>query len=91
MRRRQPRARTSSISSVSAHIVRTAGDKSLVVVVAIYENGLIAKIGGGENNGHQIRYDYTVKKSNSRIRTESQGWLCAGERTQYRARSIMET
>ena len=48
--------------SVSAHIVRTAGDKSLVVVVAIYENGLIARIDGGENNGRQIRYDYTVRK-----------------------------
>jgi len=48
--------------SISAHILRTAGDKSLVVVVAIYENGLIARIGGGENNGHQVRYDYTVRK-----------------------------
>lgn len=48
--------------SVSAHIVRTAGDKSLIVVVAIYENGLMAKIDGGENSGHRIRYDYTVRK-----------------------------
>lgn len=48
--------------SVSARIVRTAGDKSLVVVVAIYENGLIAKIDGGENSGHRVRYDYTVRK-----------------------------
>jgi len=48
--------------SVSAHIVRTAGDKSLIVVVAIYENGLMAKIDGGENSGHRVRYDYTVRK-----------------------------
>jgi hypothetical protein len=48
--------------SVSARIVRTAGDKSLVVVVAIYENGLMAKIDGGENSGHRVRYDYTVRK-----------------------------
>jgi hypothetical protein len=48
--------------SVSAHIVRTAGDKSLIVVVAIYENGLMAKIDGGENRGHRVRYDYTVRK-----------------------------
>jgi hypothetical protein len=48
--------------SVSAHIVRTAGDKSLMVVVAIYENGLMAKIDGGENSGHRIRYDYTMRK-----------------------------
>ena len=48
--------------SVSAHIMRTAGDKSLIVVVAIYENGLMAKIDGGENSGHRIRYDYTVRK-----------------------------
>ncbi len=48
--------------SVSAHIVRTPGDKSLIVVVAIYENGLMAKIDGGENSGHRVRYDYTVRK-----------------------------
>jgi hypothetical protein len=48
--------------SVSAHIVRTAGDKSLIVLVAIYENGLMAKIDGGENRGHRVRYDYTVRK-----------------------------
>jgi hypothetical protein len=48
--------------SVSAHIVRTAGDKSLIVLVAIYENGLMAKIDGGENRGHRITYDYTVRK-----------------------------
>ncbi len=48
--------------SVSAHILRTAGDKSLIVVVAIYENGLMAKIDGGENSGHRVRYDYTVRK-----------------------------
>jgi hypothetical protein len=48
--------------SVSAHIVRTAGDKSLIVLVAIYENGLMAKIDAGENSGHQVRYDYTVRK-----------------------------
>jgi hypothetical protein len=48
--------------SVSAHIIRTAGDKSLIVVVAIYENGLMAKIDGGENRGHRVRYDYTVRK-----------------------------
>jgi hypothetical protein len=48
--------------SVSAHIVRTAGDKSLIVLVAIYENGLMASIDGGENSGHRIKYDYTVRK-----------------------------
>jgi len=48
--------------SVSAHVVRTAGDKSLIVLVAIYENGLMATIDGGENSGHRIKYDYTVRK-----------------------------
>jgi hypothetical protein len=48
--------------SLSAHMMRTAGDGSLIVVLAIYENGLVAKIDGGENRGHQIRYDYTVRK-----------------------------
>jgi hypothetical protein len=48
--------------SLSAHMLRTAGDKPLIVLLAIYENGLVAKIGAGENSGHQIRYDYTVRK-----------------------------
>jgi hypothetical protein len=48
--------------SLSAHMMRTAGDKPLIVLVAIYENGLVAKIGAGENGGHQVRYDYTVRK-----------------------------
>jgi hypothetical protein len=48
--------------SLSAHLVRTAGDKSLIVLVAIYENGLMAKIEAGENSGHRVRYDYTVRK-----------------------------
>ena len=48
--------------SVSARIVRSLGNKSLIVMLVIYENGLVAKIGAGENGGHQIRYDYTVRK-----------------------------
>jgi hypothetical protein len=48
--------------SVSAHMMRAAGDKSLIVLVAIYENGLMAKIEAGENRGHKVRYDYTVRK-----------------------------
>jgi hypothetical protein len=31
-------------------------------MVAIFENGLVSKIGGGENGGREIRYDYTVRK-----------------------------
>jgi len=48
--------------SVSARIVRKTGDKPLIVLLVIYENGLVAKIGAGENGGHQVRYDYTVRK-----------------------------
>jgi hypothetical protein len=48
--------------SVRARVVRTAGDKPLIVLLAIYENGLLAKIEAGENNGHQVTYDYTVRK-----------------------------
>lgn len=48
--------------SLSAHMVRTAGDNSLIVLLAIYENGLMAKIDAGENSGHHVRYDYTVRK-----------------------------
>ena len=31
-------------------------------MVAIFENGLVTKIGGGENGGREITYDYTVRK-----------------------------
>jgi hypothetical protein len=31
-------------------------------MLAIYENGLVSKIGAGENGGRQLRYDYTVRK-----------------------------
>jgi hypothetical protein len=31
-------------------------------MVAVYENGLITKIGAGENGGREITYDYTVRK-----------------------------
>ena len=32
------------------------------VMVAIYENGLVTRIGAGENGGREITYDYTVRK-----------------------------
>ena len=47
---------------VDAHILRTAETGPLVVMLAIYENGLVVKIGAGENGGRQLRYDYTVRK-----------------------------
>ena len=31
-------------------------------MVAVYENGLVTKIGAGENGGREITYDYTVRK-----------------------------
>jgi hypothetical protein len=34
----------------------------LVVMLAIYENGLVSKIGGGENGGRELTYDYTVRR-----------------------------
>src|ERR1700685_2784455 len=40
----------------------TAGPGRLVVMLAIYENGLVSKIGAGENGGREITYDYTVRK-----------------------------
>lgn len=39
-----------------------SGARDREVMVAIFENGLVTKIGGGENGGHQITYDYTVRK-----------------------------
>ena len=40
----------------------TAGPGRLVVMLAIYESGLVSKIGAGENGGREIAYDYTVRK-----------------------------
>jgi hypothetical protein len=47
---------------VDAQILRTAETGPLVVMLAIYENGLVSKIDSGENGGRQLTYDYTVRK-----------------------------
>jgi hypothetical protein len=47
---------------IGARMLRPAGDKALIVVLAIYENGLVAKIDAGENRGRKLGYDYTVRK-----------------------------
>lgn len=47
---------------VNAQVLPTAGTGPFLVMVAVYENGLVSKIGGGENDGRQITYDYTVRK-----------------------------
>jgi hypothetical protein len=68
-----PRGRTSIQTSLAAAGSRklqvkvnaqllTAGPGRLVVMLAIYENGLVSKIGAGENGGREITYDYTVRK-----------------------------
>jgi len=46
---------------VDARILRAADTGPLVVMLAIYENGLVSKIEGGENGGRQLTYDYTVR------------------------------
>jgi hypothetical protein len=46
---------------VDAQILRAAETGPLVVMLAIYENGLVSKIDGGENGGRQLTYDYTVR------------------------------
>jgi hypothetical protein len=47
---------------VDAQILHTVQTGPLIVMLAIYENGLVSKIGGGENGGRRLRYDYTVRK-----------------------------
>lgn len=47
---------------VTAQMLNTAGTGPHVVMLAIYENGLVSKIGAGENGGREITYDYTVRK-----------------------------
>jgi len=47
---------------VNVRMLREAGNRPPEVMVAIYESGLVTKIGGGENGGREITYDYTVRK-----------------------------
>ena len=47
---------------VNAQILRDAGPGRRTVMLAIYENGLVSKIGAGENGGREITYDYTVRR-----------------------------
>ncbi len=47
---------------VGARMVRSVGDAPLIVLLAVYENGLVADIDGGENRGQRLTYDYTVRK-----------------------------
>jgi hypothetical protein len=47
---------------IGARMLRSAGDNALIVLLAIYENGLVAKIDAGENRGRKLSYDYTVRK-----------------------------
>jgi len=48
---------------VNAQISRMATDTGpLVVMLAIYESGLISNIESGENGGRQLTYDYTVRR-----------------------------
>jgi hypothetical protein len=47
---------------IGAQMLRSAGHNALIVLLAIYENGLVAKIDAGENRGRKLSYDYTVRK-----------------------------
>jgi hypothetical protein len=47
---------------VDAQVFKATGIGPFTVMVAVYENGLVSKIGGGENDGREIAYDYTVRK-----------------------------
>jgi hypothetical protein len=47
---------------VSAQMLSDAGTGPHTVMLALYENGLVSKIGAGENGGREITYDYTVRR-----------------------------
>jgi len=48
---------------VNVQILHAAVDTGpLVVMLAIYESGLISNIESGENGGRQLTYDYTVRR-----------------------------
>jgi hypothetical protein len=46
---------------VSAQLSSGSATGNRDVMVAIFENGLVTRIGGGENGGREITYDYTVR------------------------------
>lgn len=48
---------------VKALVLHRAGKGPLVVMLALYENGFVTKIGGGEKGGHEITYDLTVREA----------------------------
>jgi len=59
----QPPASSKGLTvDIGARIVHSVGGAPLIVLLAVYENGLVAKIDGGENRGHRLTYDYTVRK-----------------------------
>jgi hypothetical protein len=47
---------------VNAQISHAQGATPPMVMLAIFENGLVTRIGGGENGGREITYDYTVRE-----------------------------
>lgn len=47
---------------LNARMLNASATGPLVVMVAIYENGLVERIHRGENGGRQITYDYTVRR-----------------------------
>jgi hypothetical protein len=47
---------------LNARVLEASGNGPFTVMVALYENGLVSEIGGGENGGREIAYDYTVRK-----------------------------
>jgi hypothetical protein len=47
---------------VNAQLLTATGPGPFVVMLAIYESGLVSKIGAGENGGRELTYDYTVRR-----------------------------
>jgi hypothetical protein len=48
--------------NATTQISHAPGATPPVVMLAIFENGLVTRIGGGENGGREIKYDYTVRE-----------------------------
>jgi hypothetical protein len=48
--------------NATTQISHAPGATAPVVMLAIFENGLVTRIGGGENGGREIKYDYTVRE-----------------------------
>jgi hypothetical protein len=67
---------------ISAQLLSAASTGSRVVILAIYENGLVSKIGAGENGDRENTYDYTLGKCCPHLNLTRRGALLSAGKSQ---------